>query len=120
MPLYEYVCRNCETGFETLVMGATGREIQLPGDNPGLHLIQHIRDEAHRFAITGHRARRDKKRKGSKLEEIPGVGAKRRRELLRHFGGIQGVERASLDELMKVPGINEKIAREIYGQLHNA
>jgi excinuclease ABC subunit C len=108
-----------KAGFETLVLGDTGREVQLPGDNAGLHLIQHIRDEAHRFAITGHRARRDKKRKGSVLEEIPGVGARRRRELLRHFGGIRGIERASVDELMKVAGINEKIAREIYGQLHN-
>jgi excinuclease ABC subunit C len=107
-----------KAGFETLIVGDSGRELQLPGDNVGLHLIQHIRDESHRFAITGHRARRDKKRQGSLLDGINGVGAKRRRELLRHFGGIQGVQRASLDELMKVSGINEKIAREIYGQLH--
>jgi excinuclease ABC subunit C len=107
-----------KAGFETLILGSSGRELQLPGDNSGLHLIQHIRDEAHRFAITGHRARRDKKRKGSVLEQIPGVGAKRRRDLLRHFGGIQGIERASLEELMKVSGINEKIARDIYGEIH--
>jgi excinuclease ABC subunit C len=104
-------------GFETLVRD--GLELQLPGDNAGLHLIQQIRDEAHRFAITGHRARRDKKRKGSVLDHIAGVGPRRRRDLLRHFGGIQAIERASLDELMKVNGINEKIAREIYSQMHN-
>ncbi len=108
-----------KAGFETLVMGDTGKEIQLNGDNAGLHLIQHIRDEAHRFAITGHRARRDKKRKGSVLDDIPGVGAKRRRDLLRHFGGLKGIQRASMDELMKVTGINEKIARDIYEQLHS-
>lgn len=108
-----------KAGFETLVLGASGRELQLPGDNPGLHLIQHIRDEAHRFAITSHRARRDKKRSSSTLESIPGVGSKRRRDLLRHFGGIQGVRTASLDELMKVPGINEKIAREIYEHVNS-
>jgi excinuclease ABC subunit C len=108
-----------KAGFETLVMGESGREIQLNGDNAGLHLIQHIRDEAHRFAITGHRARRDKKRKGSVLDRIPGVGAKRRRDLLRHFGGLHGIQRASVDELMKVTGINEKIARDIYEQLHS-
>ena len=108
-----------KAGFETLILGDSGKEIQLNGDNAGLHLVQHIRDEAHRFAITGHRARRDKKRKGSVLEQIPGVGAKRRRDLLRHFGGIQGIQRASIDELMKVSGINEKIARDIYEQLHS-
>ncbi len=109
-----------KAGFETLVLGETGKEFQLPGDNAGLHLIQHIRDEAHRFAITGHRARRDKKRTGSVLDEIPGVGAKRRRDLLRHFGGLKGIQRASVEELMKVNGINEKIARDIYEQLHSA
>ncbi|MEP5765566.1 MAG: excinuclease ABC subunit UvrC [Halieaceae bacterium] len=108
-----------KAGFETLIMGDSGREFTLNGDNAGLHLIQHIRDEAHRFAITGHRARRDKKRKGSVLDEIVGVGAKRRRDLLRHFGGLQGIQRASVDELMKVTGINEKIARDIYEQLHS-
>lgn len=108
-----------KAGFETLIMGDSGRELQLNGDNAGLHLVQHIRDEAHRFAITGHRARRDKKRKGSVLDQIHGVGGKRRRDLLRHFGGLQGIERASVEELMKVTGINEKIARDIYEQLHS-
>ncbi len=108
-----------KAGFETLVFGDNGRELQLKGDNSGLHLIQHIRDEAHRFAITGHRARRDKKRKGSVLDQIPGVGSKRRRELLRHFGGLHGIQRASVEELMKVSGINEKIAQGIYEELHS-
>ncbi len=108
-----------KAGFETLIMGDSGRVLQLNGDNQGLHLIQHIRDEAHRFAITGHRARRDKKRKGSVLDRIPGVGGKRRRDLLRHFGGLHGIQRASVEELMKVSGINEKIAQDIYTQLHS-
>ena len=108
-----------KAGFETLIMGDSGRQFHLPGDHQGLHLIQYIRDEAHRFAITGHRERRDKKRRGSTLEKIPGVGAKRRRDLLRHFGGIQGIQRAGMEELMKVNGINEKIARTIYDNLHN-
>ena len=111
--------RSRKAGFETLIFGADGRQLQLSGDNAGLHLIQHIRDEAHRFAITGHRARRDKKRKGSVLEQIPGIGAVRRRDLLRHFGGLHGIQRASLAQLMKVSGINEKIARDIYAQLHS-
>ena len=108
-----------KAGFETLIFGDGGRELQLNGDNSGLHLIQHIRDEAHRFAITGHRARRDKKRKGSVLDQIPGVGSKRRRDLLRHFGGLHGIQRASVEELMKVSGINEKIAQDIYEELHS-
>ncbi len=107
-----------KTGFETLVHGETGRELQLPGDSPALHLIQHIRDEAHRFAITGHRARRDKARRRSVLEGIPGVGAKRRRELLRHFGSAQGVENANVEELRKIPGISATMAQQIYDYLH--
>ncbi|WP_116364211.1 excinuclease ABC subunit UvrC [Parahaliea mediterranea] len=109
-----------KAGFETLVMGASGRERQLPGDSPALHLIQYIRDEAHRFAITGHRARRDKARRQSQLEGIPGVGAKRRRELLRHFGSAQGVKNASVDELKKVGGISATMAQQIYDHLHTA
>jgi excinuclease ABC subunit C len=108
-----------KAGFETLVDGATGRERQLPGDAPALHLIQQIRDEAHRFAITGHRARRDKARQRSVLEDIPGVGARRRRELLRHFGSAQGVQNASVDELKKISGISATMAQQIYDHLHN-
>ena len=107
-----------KAGFETLVNGATGKEQQLPGDSGALHLIQQIRDEAHRFAITGHRARRDKVRQRSTLEDIPGVGAKRRRELLRHFGSAQGVENANVDELKKISGISAAIAQQIYDHLH--
>lgn len=108
-----------KAGFETLVDGNTGRETQLKGDNPALHLIQQIRDEAHRFAITGHRARRDKARQRSLLEDIPGVGVKRRRELLRHFGSAQGVLNANVEELKKISGISATMAGQIYDHLHN-
>ena len=108
-----------KAGFETLLNGATGREQQLPGDDPALHLIQQVRDEAHRFAITGHRARRDKARQRSALEDIPGVGAKRRRELLRHVGSAHGVQNASVDELKKISGISATMAQQIYDHLHN-
>lgn len=108
-----------KAGFETLINGHTGKETQLRGDSAALHLIQHIRDEAHRFAITGHRARRDKKRKTSQLETIPGIGAKRRRELLRHFGSAQGVGNANVEELRKISGISANLAQQIYDHLHN-
>ena len=107
-----------KAGFETLVDGDTGAESQLRGDNPALHLIQQIRDEAHRFAISGHRGRRNKARRQSTLEGIGGVGAKRRRDLLRHFGSIRGVENASVDELCKVDGISATLAQTIYDHLH--
>lgn len=109
-----------KAGFETLVDGATGAERQLPGDSPALHLIQQIRDEAHRFAISGHRARRDKARRRSALEDIPGVGARRRRELLRHFGSAQGVANASVEELKKIAGISATMASQIYDHLHGS
>ncbi|MEC8427760.1 MAG: helix-hairpin-helix domain-containing protein, partial [Pseudomonadota bacterium] len=108
-----------KAGFETLILGDSGEELSLDSDNPGLHLIQHIRDEAHRFAITGHKNRRDKKRRTSRLEDIPGIGAKRRKALLHHFGGIQGVQKASIADLARVPLISKKIAEEIYGALHS-
>lgn len=104
-------------GYETLHI-PTKPPIHLPPDSQALHLIQQIRDEAHRFAITGHRARRDKKRRTSTLEMIPGIGATRRRELLRYFGGIQAINRASLDELAKVPGISRSLAEKIFEALH--
>lgn len=104
-------------GFETLYI-PNKLPIHLPPDSLSLHLIQQIRDEAHRFAITGHRNRRDKKRVTSSLETIPGIGAKRRRELLRYFGGIQAINRASLEELAKVPGISQSLAERIYEALH--
>jgi excinuclease ABC subunit C len=90
----------------------------LPADSPALHLIQQIRDEAHRFAITGHRQRRAKKRNTSSLEEIPGLGPKRRRELLRQYGGLQGIRGAGEDDLVKVRGISRSLAQKIYDDLH--
>ncbi|MCV6613128.1 MAG: excinuclease ABC subunit UvrC [Amphritea sp.] len=107
-----------KAGLETLIMADSGEEVVLRSDSPALHLIQHIRDEAHRFAITGHRARRGKARKTSSLEGIPGVGPKRRKELLRHFGGIQMIEKASVEEIAKVSTISRKIAEDIYASLH--
>jgi excinuclease ABC subunit C len=107
-----------KAGFETLIMADTGDEVTLASDSSALHLIQHIRDEAHRFAITGHRARRAKARNKSSLEGIAGVGPKRRRELLKHFGGIQAIERASIEEIAKVSTISKSLAEEIYAALH--
>ncbi|UZJ45372.1 excinuclease ABC subunit UvrC [Marinimicrobium sp. C6131] len=107
-----------KAGFETLYWAETGKEFVMSSDSPALHLLQHIRDEAHRFAITGHRQRRDKKRRTSSLEGVPGIGAGRRRELLRHFGGLQEVQKASVADLAKVPGISKRLAEEIYGHFH--
>lgn len=105
-------------GLETLIFSKKP-SMNLPTDSQALHLIQQIRDEAHRFAITAHRTRRDKKRKTSTLESIPGIGAKRRRELLLYFGGIQALNHASLEEIAKVPGISRKLAEQIYEILHS-
>ncbi|WP_180017508.1 MULTISPECIES: excinuclease ABC subunit UvrC [unclassified Acinetobacter] len=104
-------------GLETLHF-TDGSKIQLPEDHKALHLIQQVRDEAHRFAITRHRAKRDKKRGSSVLEVIPGLGPKRRRDLLTHFGGIQGVLKASEKDLQLVPGLGSVMARMIYKVLH--
>lgn len=89
--------------------------IQLEPDDPAMHVVQHIRDESHRFAITGHKNKRDKKRKTSGIEDIPGVGPKRRKALLNHFGSFDAVKKASVDELCKVQGISEALAKEILG-----
>jgi len=94
-------------------------EIVLPPQGDAMHLLQHIRDEAHRFAITGHRQRRQKQRRHSELDDIDGVGPKRRRELLTHFGGIAAIRGASREELAKVPGISQKLADDIYAALHD-
>ena len=104
-------------GFETLIAQDNTEQV-LSSDNPALHLIQQIRDEAHRFAITGHKAARDKKRGRSTLENIPKVGPKRRRDMLKHFGGLQEITKASVEDLAKVDGISRTLAEEIYAHLH--
>ncbi|MFI2810010.1 MULTISPECIES: excinuclease ABC subunit UvrC [Microbulbifer] len=108
-----------KAGFETLYVVAGGRELVLAADSPALHLIQQVRDEAHRFAITGHRQRRDKKRRESPLEGIAGVGPARRRALLRHFGGLQEIRRATVQEIAAVEGVSRKLAEDIYSALHS-
>lgn len=105
-------------GEETLFFSASGTGRRLDANSPALHLIQQIRDEAHRFAITGHRGRRGRARTASVLEEIPGVGTHRRQSLLRHLGGLQEVSRATADELARVPGISAQIAKRIYDTFH--
>lgn len=104
-------------GLETLILGDTETSFSLEGDSPALHLIQHIRDESHRFAITGHRNRRQKTRNTSTLESIPGIGPKRRKALLQHLGGLQEVKGASVAELVKVPGISIEMAQTIHDSL---
>ncbi|MDH5738341.1 MAG: helix-hairpin-helix domain-containing protein, partial [Gammaproteobacteria bacterium] len=107
-----------KAGLETIHMD-NGRVFHLDPADPGFHLLQHIRDESHRFAITAHRQRRGKARTASALDRIDGVGPRRRRSLLRHFGGVQQVAGASVEELSKVAGISQKLALEIYDSFHN-
>ena len=107
-----------KAGAEQLFVPGEKHALRLAPDSSALLLIQQIRDEAHRFAITGHRQRRAKARKTSRLEQIPGLGPKKRRELLRQFGGLQGVMGAGVDDLAKVRGIGRTLAESIYNDLH--
>jgi excinuclease ABC subunit C len=107
-------------GLEELIIESEARTLQLAPSHPGLHLIQAIRDEAHRFAIVGHRARRGKARMHSMLNEIPGIGAKRRQALIEHFGGLRGVQAAAIDDIAKVEGISRPLAERIYRHLHES
>ena len=103
-------------GLERFFTGAG--QVAIPPQSDAFHLLQHVRDEAHRFAITGHRQRRRKKRRSSDLDGIPGVGPKRKRGLLTHFGSLAALKGASCEEIARVPGISGKLAEEVYGALH--
>jgi len=105
-------------GQERIFFPGQEAPLILPADSPALRLIQRIRDEAHRFAITGHRQSRDRARRESLLEEIPGLGPKRRRELLKAFGGLQGVRQASVEDLAKVHGISRQLAAQIFERVN--
>ncbi len=107
-----------QPGLETLFLPDDPQPLILPKESPALHLIQQIRDEAHRFAITGHRQRRAKARKVSVLEDIAGIGPRRRRQLITYFGGLQGIQRAGVEDLSKVPGISQALAHKIYAVFH--
>ncbi|PKO83192.1 MAG: excinuclease ABC subunit C [Betaproteobacteria bacterium HGW-Betaproteobacteria-11] len=104
-------------GLETLFVHGRSQPLQLAMDNAGFHLLQEIRDEAHRFAITGHRARRAKARSRSTLEDVPGIGPARRKKLLAQFGGLAGVRAATVDDLCRIDGISRRLAEVIHGQL---
>jgi excinuclease ABC subunit C len=106
-------------GLETLIYAYSHETIAVDFDSPGLHLVQHIRDESHRFAITGHRARRHKVKTTSPLQDIPGIGPKKRQMLYKYTGGLQGLKKASKAEIAKVPGIGQDLADIIYDYLHS-
>lgn len=105
-------------GLEALVLDGADNSLSLPPTHSGLHLVQQIRDEAHRFAVVGHRARRGKSRTRSSLAEIPGIGTQRRQRLLAHFGGVREVQAAAADEIAQVVGISRPLAERIYKALH--
>jgi len=107
-----------KAGYEEWILPKPARSLRPGPESPASHLVQQIRDEAHRFAITGHRGRRQKAATRSTLERIPGIGPKRRRSLLNHFGGLQGVNKAGVEELSSVPGISQLLAEEIFRALH--
>ena len=97
-----------------------GTPFILPSDSTAFHLIQHIRYEAHRFSITGHRQRRAQTRKRSTLEDIPGIGPKRRQQLLKQFGGLQGLARAGVEDIATVEGISRQLAQQVYEAFHGS
>ena len=105
-------------GMEQLFLSGRNTPIILPSDSAGLHLIQQLRDEAHRFAVTGHRQRRARKGKTSVLESVPGIGPKRRQRLLKQFGGLQELSRAGVEDLSRVDGISHQLAEQIYEAFH--
>jgi excinuclease ABC subunit C len=107
-----------KAGEEDIVFPDRDTVLNLPSDHPGLHLLQQIRDEAHRFAIQGHRARRGKARTTSTLQEIAGIGPTKRKALLQHFGGVKGVQAASVEDIARVPGISRALAERIFAELH--
>lgn len=104
-------------GEEVLLVADPAAMLHPPAESPALHLLQQARDEAHRFAITGHRQRRGKSRQRSQLEDIPGIGARRRQALIKHFGGLKGLKRAGVEDLARVPGISKTLAEQIYSHL---
>lgn len=107
-----------KAGLEELILPFTGQVFRLPPHNPALHLLQTVRDESHRFAITGHRKKRDKARTESGLNDIPGIGSKRRRALLTRFGGLHQIAAASVEDLQQTEGISKSLAQKIYDFLH--
>jgi excinuclease ABC subunit C len=110
--------RERKAGLEKMFVAGQDGAVTLPADSPAIHLIQQIRDEAHRFAITGHRQRREKSGRSSILEEIEGVGPKRRQRLLKQFGGLQELQSAGVEDLQRVEGISRKLAEKIYDCFH--
>jgi len=107
-----------KAGEEDIVFPDRDGSLSLASDHPGLHLLQQIRDEAHRFAVQGHRARRAKARTTSALQDIAGIGSTRRKALLTHFGGVKGVQAASVEDIARVPGISRALAERIFAELH--
>ena len=106
-------------GLEKIIIPSINQEFMLPSTSMALHLLQHIRDEAHRFALAGHRGKRAKKKTRSVLEDIPGLGPKRRQLLLKQFGGLQGLSKAGIADIQKVKGISKEMAQEVYAMFHS-